>query len=471
MVAIKKITWRWLFNSFGVIVVIILLVIVGFAFGIYHYYHDQVFQLLTTQAEIISSTFDQLYIEDGDFIARVREHVNAFPDKERMELMTIDSSGRIYLTSSGFEPDGPPVMYDFYSAFESGDNIGRYIGPMGDDIVMAVSVLSRNEDPSLEAVRLVVSLRYVHRAIVFWIVLAAVLGLLVLLTVLFSSQYFLGTIVNPVSEASETARKIAAGNFETRLKRRTNDEIGELCDTINHMAEKLGEADRMKNDFISSVSHELRTPLTAIQGWGETILGDAGNDKQMLERGMSIIISETGRLSQMVDELLDFSRSQNGQLQLDFRRIDVLAELSDVVIMYTDRATREGLAINYNDNDLIVPISGDKNKLRQVFVNIVDNAVKYSDPGGVVNVASHIDGGYLKISVSDTGIGISAENLPHVKEKFFKVSSTRRSSGIGLSVADDIILRHGGKLGISSELGKGTTVTIELPILAEKGIH
>jgi len=327
-----------------------------------------------------------------------------------------------------------------------------------------VSMLAPVNDSSLSAVRLAVSLENVDRQIGFLIVGMSALGIAMLLLVLFSSSYFIGTIVNPVGEVGQTARRIADGDFEAHLEKKYNDEIGDLCDTINYMAEKLGEAERLKNDFISSVSHELRTPLTAIQGWGETLMDDDGQDKDMLRRGMGIIISEAGRLNQMVEELLDFSRMQSGRFQLRMSRTDPLAELGDVVLMYTERAKRDGITLTFDDNDLLVPVMGDKNKLRQVFVNIIDNAVKYSDPGGSILVTARATPQLLTITVEDKGIGIRPEDLPKVKIKFFKADSTRRSSGIGLAVADEIITHHGGTLELKSVFNEGTTVIITLPV-------
>ena len=230
------------------------------------------------------------------------------------------------------------------------------------------------------------------------------------------------------------------------------------------MAEELGTAETMKNDFISSVSHELRTPLTAIQGWGETILSDGGEDKETLQRGMKVIINETDRLSGMVEELLDFSRMQSGRLKLIRSRMDALAELDEAVMMYAERARRDGIRLVYEETGEVAPVWGDKNKMRQVFVNVIDNAVKYSDQGAAVTINARANGEHLVITVRDTGIGIKPEDLPNVKTKFFKASSTRRGSGIGLAVADEIVSRHGGSLDISSVYEEGTTVTITLPI-------
>jgi signal transduction histidine kinase len=144
--------------------------------------------------------------------------------------------------------------------------------------------------------------------------------------------------------------------------------------------------------------------------------------------------------------------------------MDAMAELSEAVLMYTERASREGLTLAYEETELIAPVYGDKNKLRQVFINIIDNAIKYSDSGGTVTVTADVADGALTVAVSDTGIGIPPEDLPSIKQKFYKADSTRRGSGIGLAVADEIITRHGGTLEVSSRHHFGTTVTITLPI-------
>ena len=180
---------------------------------------------------------------------------------------------------------------------------------------------------------------------------------------------------------------------------------------------------------------------------------------------MGVIIGETERLSVMVEELLDFSRLQSGRMILQPMKLDIIAELSEAVITFEQRAIREKKALNYEENDDIIPVTGDKNRLRQVFVNIIDNALKYSDEGGSVTItAIRSEGGFVDIAVADTGIGIPADQLEKVKTKFFKGNATRRGSGIGLAVADEIIRMHGGEILLDSIEGVGTTVTIRLPI-------
>ena len=233
----------------------------------------------------------------------------------------------------------------------------------------------------------------------------------------------------------------------------------------------------MKNDFVSTISHELRTPLTSIKGWGETLMQVGDTDPALMKRGMSVIISEASRLSGMVEELLDFSKIQSNRMNLQLKKIDVLAELDETVFTFKERAIKDGIEIIYNAPELPAPMEADEDRIRQVFVNIFDNAIKYNYHGGrVIVLAQIVSPTTLEISISDTGRGISPENLPKVKEKFFKADTTISGSGIGLAVADEIVRLHGGTLNIDSILNEGTTVTITLPIeavtyLDEKGAN
>ena len=271
------------------------------------------------------------------------------------------------------------------------------------------------------------------------------------------------SIVYPTIQVAEVARKIAKGDFTQRVEKKQDDELGDLCDSINYMAEELANTESMKNEFISSISHELRTPLTAIKGWSETLT--TIDDRETFIKGMRVISSETERLSQMVEELLDFSRIQDNRLTLQMDTIDILAELTETVLIYQERARALGITLNYYEPEMVPFVNGDKNRLRQVFINIVDNAIKYSDKGDTVSVEAYEQNDEICISVSDTGMGISKEDLPKIKTKFFKANHTRRGSGIGLAVADEIISRHGGTLTINSEEGIGTTVMITLPCI------
>jgi signal transduction histidine kinase len=312
-----------------------------------------------------------------------------------------------------------------------------------------------------------ISLKYIDSQIISIIIITAVVSLAFLALIIFvSSRFYVKTIVRPVRNVCSIAERIAGGDLDARVEQyNDDDEIGMLCEKINDMATELESADKMKNDFISTVSHELRTPLTAIKGWGETLIQIGETDPATSKRGMEVILDETGRLNEMVEELLDFSRMSNGRMSLNIEKIDVLAELDETVFAFRERAAREGIEISYNVPPVPVPADADSSRIKQVFVNILDNAIKYTHQGGRITVKAELERPKtLRIIFTDNGKGIAPDDLPKVKEKFFKADSTVRGSGIGLAVVDEIMKLHKGDFTIDSILGEGTTVTLTLPV-------
>ena len=316
------------------------------------------------------------------------------------------------------------------------------------------------------AVRFITSMRGIDRQIIGFILILFAVYIVALFFVSLSGIFFIQTIVAPVRKINETAKLIAEGNYDVRIETagKENDEITELADSINTMISEVAVTDKMKNDFISTVSHELRTPLTAIKGWGEMLKELDGEDREISRRGTEVIINEADRLSGLVEELLDFSRMQSGNMTLRLEKIDVLAELDEAVFVFKERSKRDGVEITYNAPDIPAPMMGDPNRIKQVFVNVLDNAFKYNKQDGLVDVTAIVDDGILTINVSDTGCGIAEEDLPNVKKKFYKANLQVRGSGIGLAVVDEIVKLHNGVFEINSELGVGTTVTIVFPI-------
>ncbi|MEM1484831.1 HAMP domain-containing sensor histidine kinase [Oscillospiraceae bacterium PP1C4] len=465
--AVKKITKRWLFNNLGVIFVILVALEIGFALGIRAFYYNNVHSSIVAQANIVTNQLTA-YSEDSsaNFTAQVRSLVENFKERNHMELMAVDIDKKVIFTSSGFEPGADVYMPDYDKAMRSSDGMGSMNQVVNGEKIMAITVVSPVGDQQLAAMRFAVSLTLIDQQIILFIIVITLIGVAIIFFVIFSSSYFINSIVNPVGEVGITARKIAQGDFGARLRKKNDDEIGELCDTINYMAEELSANEKMKNDFISSVSHELRTPLTAIKGWSET-LSDMKDeiDPEMLGKGMRVITGETERLAQMVEELLDFSRLQNGRMQLIKDKLDMIAELSDAVLMFEERAKHEGKRMLYHEPNQIAPFFGDRNRLRQVFVNIIDNALKYSDRGDTITIRASVTDENICISVADTGCGIKDTDLPKIKQKFFKANSTRRGSGIGLAVADEIVTMHGGTMEITSKENAGTRVSILFPLL------
>lgn len=456
---------RWITNSVGLLLLIVAILVVALSFAVQGYVYNGINSALNGRSDELTNVFSSYGRKStSDFLTAARGYVEDFPNKESMELMVINQTGKVVTTSIGFAPDQSQEIPDYKYALANPDDYGTWTGKQKTgERVMAVTRVIRNESGSpVGAIRYVVSLEGADKQI-FTIVAALVLaGAIVLLFAAISSHYFIRSILTPIRQVSATAKLIAQGDFKARIVKTSNDELGELCETINGMADELGQNEKMKNDFISSVSHELRTPLTAIKGWAETIQSGE-TDPAMFQRGMSIIVGETERLSGIVEELLDFSRMQSGRMTLTMDRIDLLAELGAAVCMFSERARSEHKFLVYDEPAMLPPVLGDINRLRQVFVNVLDNALKYTQEGGTINVSAEEEGGFIRVVIADDGCGIPAEHLPNVKKKFYKANQTVHGSGIGLALADEIMTLHSGSLEIDSHENVGTVVTICIP--------
>lgn len=277
--------------------------------------------------------------------------------------------------------------------------------------------------------------------------------------------WFIVFVSMPLKRLTEHANRIADGSYGVHLEEFDEDEIGYLAEAINGMSEKAAVAENNRTEFISQISHELRTPLTAITGWAETIAFDPAVQGDSL-RGINIITKEAERLTNMVKELLEFTRIQDGRFNLRLELIDIAAELEDALFTYGELMRQSGMQVNYTapENEIAL-IPGDPERLKQVFLNLLDNAMKHGGEGEKIDVALKEDNGRVVITVRDYGPGIPKGELPHVKEKFYKGSSKNRGTGIGLAVCDEIVTRHKGSLNIdNAPEGRGCVVTINLPM-------
>ena len=465
MVKKNSITKRWLLNILAIVLFAMVVLIATLSFAVRGYVYNGIQSALNGRSNELLNMFSGYENKSqSEFSGAARSYVEDFPDKESMELMVISASGKVIITSIGFAPDESQPMPDYKFALADQGGYGTWTGKLtsGEKVMAITRVIRTTAGKPVGAIRYVVSLKNADKQIFTVVAVLIAAGLVIILFIIVSSYYFMRSILTPIKQVSSTAKLIAQGNFKARIEKPSDDEIGQLCDTINDMADELGENERMKNDFISSVSHELRTPLTAIKGWAET-LQTGETDKKMFDRGMGIIIHESERLSGIVEELLDFSRMQSGRMTLNMEKIDILAELGEAVYMFSERAKTEHKSLLYEEPRMLSPVLGDRNRLRQVFVNVLDNALKYTSEGGTINVTASEEDGFIRVVISDNGCGIPAEHLPKVKNKFYKANKTVRGSGIGLALADEIMLLHSGSLEIESHENIGTAVTISLP--------
>ena len=466
------ITNRWLRGSLFLTVLLVLLVESMFVYNFGRSYYNSVQQ---TMMRRFSSINGQLKMYTGDTAQKtaanrsvaLRRMVEQFADKDKYEFMLLDGYGSVIASSSGTGADGIVVQDDFNKAQDAPDGVGVAIyHTASGETVMAVCSLVPYAAEDVAAMRLVTSLTLVQAQlksvfIVSLIVVAAILGFTVA-----SGLYFVRGIVVPLGQVERIAASIARGELDVRLPVTGDerDEVDRLRGTINRMAEGLEETEKMKNEFISSVSHELRTPLTSIRGWVETLRTLDDPSDENYRKGLEIINNETARLYNMVEELLDFSRLQNGRIQMNNHPLDLVAELTDAVLFCEARIRQEGMILSYTEPEEMIPVYADPDRLRQVFINILDNAIKYSAPGGRITVKLWKGQYKAFIEIIDQGRGIPPEDLENVKTKFYKGSNSVRGSGIGLALVDSIMTALDGTLDIKSTLGRGTVVTLGLPL-------
>ena len=297
-----------------------------------------------------------------------------------------------------------------------------------------------------------------------YMIFAVCILVLVCFYMIYLLFWFWKNISEPIDRLTGFAAQIASGSYGSKLEERSDNEIGNLTDAINDMSEKVALAEKARTDFISQVSHELRTPLTAITGWSETIAYDPAVQGDSL-RGLNIISKEAERLTGMVTELLEFTRIQDGRFNLRIETVDIAEELEDAIFTYGKLMKQAGMDVHYDPPAKELPlIPGDPERLKQVFLNLLDNAMIHGGEGKMIDVSLGRDGNYVKIVFRDYGSGIPEAELPHVKEKFYKGSSKNRGTGIGLAVCDEIITRHKGRMEIRNADGGGCMVQLYLPI-------
>ena len=460
---------RWIINTLGVVCILGLICVLAVTMLFSAYYYSSMESDLFYRAQTTTDFFAYYTSQNyKDFYQSCINYAKNYSDKNSLELQFINTEGTVVASSYGIWPGEASETSDITDAIAD-RKISKFIGkdPLTGERIFAVSspmIYSSGE--VIGVLRYVTSVRLVNRQITFFALYAmGALGVIALI-VLVSSNYYIRTILIPVAQITEKAKRITGGNYGIQIQTHYNDEIGELADTINDMSNKISQAEKMQSEFVSSVSHELRTPLTAISGWSETLLSAGGSvETAEARRGLSIILRESKRLTGMVEELLEFTRIQDGRFTLNVIPADIRGEFEDTVFMYGSRLEQEQIELSYLENDDDIPeILCDPARMRQVFLNLLDNAAKHGGEGGKITAEICREEETIVIRIRDFGQGIPEEELPLVKKKFYKGTSKARGSGIGLAVCEEIVTLHNGVLLLENAVGGGTLVTIRLPI-------
>lgn len=463
---IRGLRQRWMFSAVLPILLLLVLAVALFSVGVQEYYYNAMRSGLESRARIAAETFTGYGVKSYSEYYRLASYsAETFEEKDTIELQFINTNGRVQVSSYGLTAGTLPGTSDVDSAI--GGKMASFQGrdPQTGENILAVSYPLFFNSRVVGVLRYVTSLREAQHRVLVESLLASAAALVCMALIAASNAIFINNVVQPVAVVSDAARRISGGSYGIMIENHYRDELGELVDNINDMSLKISQAEKIQQEFISSVSHELRTPLTAISGWAETLSADPGANIDQTKRGLGIILKESRRLTTMVEELLEFTKMQDGRFTLRVESVDLASELEDAVYTYFELFRQEGIEVSYKGPDEDVPpIVADSERMKQVFCNVLDNAAKHGGAGKRIDVSAACEDEKFVIRVRDYGPGIPEEELPFVKQKFYKGSSKARGSGIGLAVCDEIVRLHGGTFDIANAEGGGAVVTISLPM-------
>ena len=465
---------RWIVSSILPVITILVLIaaLVSIALGSNYYANAR--SALEAKATAGTDYFNTYAMTSYDeYFRSATLYANSFEDSASIELQFLDRNGHVEVSTRSLMTGSKPGTKDIIDALTSGRvSSFRGVDPATGEKIIAASGLLKFNGRVVGVMRFVTATRNLDSQVLLTVLIILAIMAAVIFVIVISSLLLINNVVAPVSAVSEAAKQISGGSYGYQIPNRYADEMGELVDNINDMSLKIGENEKLQSEFISSVSHELRTPLTAINGWGETLLADDGSDPEALRRGLNIIVKESGRLTNMVEEMLDLSNMADGRFALHLEQMDLQAEFEDAVYTYREVFKQQGITLDYHSDGVYdEPITADPERLKQVFCNVLDNAAKHGGAGKRIETRLVRRGSHYIITIRDYGPGIPADDLPHVKEKFYKGGSKARGSGIGLAVCDEIIRLHNGTLAIGNAKGGGCIVTIRLPIVPHRAHH
>jgi len=463
----KGLRQRWLRGTVIIVSAALIVAIALFSIFIYNYYYSTVRTGLETKARTATDFFSTHVARSyADYYNSAFRYAETFTERDRLELQFIDTSGSIVVSTFALTSGTSPNTPDVIAALERGQIstwVGRRAGT--NERIMAVSApVLFSGDQVVGVMRYVTSLRQVDRQVFLNIIAVVGVGAVLMMLVIFQNMIFLKSVVTPVSEITKMSKRIAEGSYGVQINNDYRDEVGEMVESINEMSLKIAQTEKIQTEFLSSISHELRTPLTAITGWGETLIYNETLDYET-KRGIAIILKEARRLTKMVEELLEFTRMEDGRFTLHVEMVDIAAELEDAIFTFRELLHQDELELTYEsslDESPLIP--GDPNRLKQVFLNLFDNAAKYAREGKRIEVSISEAGDFIVINIRDFGPGVQEDEIDNVKMKFYRGStSIGRGSGIGLAVCEEIIKYHGGSMELANAEDGGFQVTIYLP--------
>lgn len=428
------------------------------------YYISNIRETLMNQLQM-SAQLMESYINTQNELNDIHDFLKRIRTLTAAQIQIVDAQGRMMGDTSIIIPEGDILMtQDIEQALKGEPVTWQGKDEKAGENVVVVSWPVMQADNVYGVIRAVSSLKGVDALIrrVSLILLAITVAITAACIVV---SYILSSgIIRPIKEITRVAEKMAQGDLSIRAEKVIRDEIGSLCDTLNHMAQELSNHEKLKDEFIASVSHELRTPLTSIKGWAVTLRSMNRENQPDVTEGLTIIEKESDRLTVLVEELLDFSRFAAGNISLNRKPLQLCTLLDYIRCQMTPKAERMGIQIQLHCPEDLPSVLADENRIKQVLINLVDNAVRYSPTEGIIYIRAEAGRTDVVVKVCDEGCGMEAEEVAKAVRRFYKGRNSS-GNGLGLAICNEIVELHGGKMTIESELSKGTTVSFTLPIV------
>lgn len=426
---------------------------------------------------IIGSVFFFTYRTTYDEISRFGERVTSLQDKRvEMELSRYYQMAR---TWDGIQPFVVQWGNIYGRRIILTDNEGRVVADSDETLLGSIYTdsdsgqpmtpmmgrgtvgnlrISQGESPDINRAALQFTYRTIGRFFV-WAGLIAI-AIALLLTFFLSRR-----ILAPVKALGNAAREYGKGNFTRRVEPRGKGEVAELTRSFNSMAENLEHTERLRRNMVADIAHELRTPLSNLRGYLEAISdGVIKSDKNTIHS----LNDEASTLSRLIDDLQELSLADAGELKLVKQPEDISGLIEETVTVLKGKASAKGLKISAELPDELPKVNMDSHRIRQVLLNLLDNAVAHTGKKGKITVTARHEGDSLHVSVADTGEGIPAEDLPMIFERFYRVDKSRAratgGSGLGLTISKRLVEAHGGSIDVESQTGEGSTFTFILPV-------
>lgn len=465
----SKILWRFL----GAYIVLIILAVFILNFFVsaklQDYYEEKITEKLKSNSFLAADIL-------SDFPLASEQKARDLADKLDARITIIDRHGGVLADSEKDwrlmenHSDRPEIIDSLEIGY---GEITRFSDTLGFNMKYVAIPIKVNGDVR-GVVRLALPLSEIETElrVIYKVVL---LGGVIAILVAFLIGYFISKgITSPISQMTDIAERIAKGDFSKKADARSQNELGALAKSLNKMAdelqsqlESLKKLNRVRTDFVANVSHELKTPLTSIKGFIETLEDGALEDKENSKKFIAIIKKHAERISSIIDDLLSLSELELGKDRLHKKEFDLKKLVDEVLLGFSHQISVKKHVLDVNVKGSSFKINADRDKIEEVLVNVIDNAIKYTDNNGKISVDLSENKNDFLIQVQDTGIGIPKEHLDRIFERFYRVDKARSrqlgGTGLGLAIVKHIAQLHDGNIDIESIVDKGTKVTVSLP--------